>query len=457
MRAYTALMTALACCLSIAIQAADKPTKPNILLIVSDDHGWGDVGVYGCKDIPTPHLDSISNNGVRFTSGYVSGPYCSPTRAGLMTGKYQTRFGHEFNPGPAQNAQQTFGLSLNETPLPAKLKSVGYVTGMVGKWHLGYEPEFHPLSRGFDEFFGFLGGAHSYVNAHADGANPIMRGRQAVDEKEYLTDAFAREAVSFVERHSTQSWFLYLPFNAVHGPMDAAPRYSDRFSHLTLGRKTYATMLTAMDDAIGAVLKKVRDLGLEENTLVMFTADNGGPPVNSSSNGPLRGHKAQTWEGGIRVPFMIQWKDRLPAGKTFDKPVIQLDFHTTALAAAGIPIQPELKLDGVDLLPYLRGEVTSDPHVALYWRFGMQMAIRQGDWKLVKAAEAGGGQRRDVIRDLASAELYNLATDIGESTNLANREPVKFKQLADAWNKWNQSNVDPSWYPGQRAGKRKAK
>ncbi len=452
MRLFSLLIAFLLCVPWTTNSAAEKP---NILLIVSDDHGWGDVGVNGCKDIPTPHLDSISRNGVRFTSGYVSGPYCSPTRAGLMTGRYQTRFGHEFNPGPAPAALKSFGLSLNESTLPAKLKAAGYATGMVGKWHLGYEPEFHPLSRGFDEFFGFLGGAHSYVNAAADNANPIMRGRQSVAELEYLTDAFRREAVAFVEKHAKQSWFLYLPFNAVHGPMDGAARYNHRFADLTGGRKTYATMLTAMDEAIGAVLAKIRELGQEENTLVLFTADNGGPLGNSSSNGPLRGHKAQTWEGGIRVPFMAQWKNTLPAGKVYDQPVIQLDFHTTALAAAGVSPNPQSKLDGVNLLPYLKGEVASDPHEALYWRFGKQMAIRMGDWKLVKAANVDGAQRSDIIRDLAGAELYNLARDIGESTNLADKEPEKFKQLAGAWAKWNEGNAEPSWFPGQRNAKRK--
>lgn len=432
--------------------ATSAAPKPNILLIVSDDHGWGDVGVNGCKDIPTPHLDSLAKNGVRFTSGYVSGPYCSPTRAGLMTGRYQTRFGHEFNPGQALPAEKKFGLSLNETPLPQKLKAAGYKTGMVGKWHLGSDKEFHPLSRGFDEFFGFLGGAHSYVNLRPAGANPILRGFEAVDEKEYLTDAFKREAVAFIERHRQEPWFLYLPFNAVHGPMDAAPRYADRFPNLTGGRKTYATMLTAMDDAIGAVLAKLREHKLEESTLVLFCADNGGPEeVNSSDNGPLRGHKAQTWEGGIRVPFMVQWKGTLPAGKVYDQPVIQLDFHATALVAAGV--KPEAKLDGVNLMPFLKGEQTGAPHGALYWRFGQQMAIRMGDWKLVRATGAGTDQeraqlRRDVVKDLTGSHLYNLAKDIGETTNLADKEPEKFKQLAAAWMEWNKGNAEPSWFPG---------
>ncbi|MBM3877763.1 MAG: sulfatase [Verrucomicrobia bacterium] len=440
--------------------AADR--KPNILLIISDDHGYGDVGAYGCKDIPTPHMDSLAKHGVRFTSGYVSGPYCSPTRAGLMTGRYQTRFGHEFNPGGATGAQP--GLSQTETTLPHRLKAAGYKTGMVGKWHLGNDKEFHPLSRGFEEFFGFLGGAHSYVNGKAAGANPIMRGREPVEENQYLTDAFRREATAFIDRHEKEPWFLYLAFNAVHGPMDAAPRYLDRFPNHTGGRKTYATMLTALDDAVGAVLDKLRQQGVEEHTLVLFVADNGGPEaVNSSDNGPLRGAKAQTWEGGIRVPFMMQWKGTLPAGKVYDQPVIQLDFHTTAAVAAGIEIKPEWKLDGVDLVPFLKGSKTGTPHDALYWRFGQQMAIRMGDWKIVRANGAGTGQeraqlRRDVVEDLAGAHLYNLAKDIGETTNLAEKEPEKFKQLAAAWTEWNKGNIKPTWFPGAGGGaKKKAK
>lgn len=441
--------------------------RPNILLIVSDDHGYGDVGAYGCKDIPTPNMDSLAANGVRFTSGYASGPYCSPTRAGLMTGRYQTRFGHEFNPGPVEAAVKAFGLPLTETPLPRKLKDAGYATGMVGKWHLGYEPDFHPMSRGFDEFFGFLGGAHSYVGV-GDGngkrkqaANAILRGREPANESEYLTDAFKREAVSFIDRHAEESWFLYLPFNAVHSPMDAADRYADRFPNLTGGRKTYATMLTAMDDAIGAVLVKLREHKLEEKTLILFVADNGGPEANNSSdNGPLRGAKASTWEGGIRVPFMMQWKGTLPAGKVYDQPVIQLDLHTTALAAAGIDLNPDWKLDGVDLAPFVKGDKPGSPHEALYWRFGQQMAIRMGDWKLVRAAGTddgtkGGGQRKNGIQDLAGAQLYNLADDIGESDNLAEKEPEKLKEIAAAWTEWDKDNAEPLWIPAARNAKKK--
>jgi arylsulfatase A-like enzyme len=433
---------------------ATAPRRPNILLIVADDLGYGELTCQGNPQIPTPNIDSIARNGVRFTSGYVSGPYCSPTRAGLMTGRYQQRYGHEFNPGPAQAASPNFGLSLKETTIADRLKAAGYATGMFGKWHLGYRPEFHPLKRGFDDYFGFLGGAHDYLNATRDPSNPILRGTTPVTEIDYTTETFGREAVSFIERHRGEPWFVYLPFNAVHAPLESLQKYLSRFEGIAdQKRRTFAAMLSAMDDAVGAVLAKVRERSLEEDTLVVFISDNGGPTaVTTSRNDPLRGFKAQTWEGGIRIPFMAQWKGRLPAGKVDDRPVIQLDILPTALAAAGVPINPDWKLDGVNLLPYLKGEKSGPPHSALYWRFGEQIAIRMGDWKLVKAPGAGvngAGRRRSA--DATGAHLFNLARDIGEQNDLTAQEPSKVRELADAWNRWNAGLIDPLWRPNGNA------
>jgi arylsulfatase A-like enzyme len=418
--------------------AADA-RKPNILIIVGDDMGYADIGVHGCQDIPTPHIDSLAKNGIRCTSGYVSGPYCSPTRAGLMTGRYQQRFGHEFNPGPA--AAANFGLPLTEITLADKLKAAGYATGMVGKWHLGNEPKFNPVNRGFQEYFGFLGGAHPYfpprLGAKGPQANSMLRGLERVEEKAYLTDAFAREAVAYIDKHQEEPFFLYLTFNAVHNPMQAAEKYLARFPEVKdEKRRTYCAMMSAMDDAIGNVLKKLDDCQLTENTLIFFVSDNGGPPVNASSNGPLHGFKAQTWEGGIRVPYLVQWKGKIPAGKTFDQPVIQLDFHPTALAAAGVKDgeQKGQQLDGVNLLPHLLGEVTTPPHDALYWRFGEQTAIRSGNHKLVKAR--GGSP---------DWELYDLAADIGETKNLAADKPAVAKDLLAKYDAWNSHNIKPLW------------
>jgi len=441
---------------------AQADRKPNILLIVGDDMGYADIGVQGATDIRTPHLDALAQHGTRFSSGYVTGPYCSPTRAALLTGRYQQRFGHEFNSGPPETAPATFGLPLTERTLADRLKAAGYRTAMVGKWHLGFRPEFHPMKRGFDEYFGFLGGAHSYLDARADKANPILRGTEPVDEPAYLTDAFRREALGFIDRRATGTdpWFLYLAFNAVHAPMHATPNYLDRYKHIAdERRRSYAAMMSAMDDAVGAVMQKLRDLEIEEQTLIFFVSDNGGPPVNASNNGPLRGHKASTWEGGVRVPFLMQWKGQVPAGKVYAQPVIQMDLHATALAAAGIHDQQALKLDGVDLVPYLKDQKKGPPHEALYWRFGPQMAIRMGDWKLVKAREPRGTaveefENPGTDADLAGAQLFNLATDMGEKVNLAQKEPARVKALETAWKKWRATLEEPRWLPGKRRGPR---
>jgi arylsulfatase A-like enzyme len=423
------------CCVPATILAR----QPNVIVIVADDLGYGDLGIHGCKDIPTPHIDSIAKNGIRCTNGYVSGPYCSPTRAGLLTGRYQQRFGHEFNPGPPGPKNAEVGLSPREMTLPDRLRGDGYLTGMVGKWHLGYGEEFHPLNRGFQSYYGFLEGSHRYLPAQ-DQPLTMQRGRKQVPESDYLTDAFSREAVHYVKEHHEDPFFLYLAFNAVHMPLQASPKYLDRFASIAdTKRRTYAAMLSAMDDAIGAVLGELRENNLEQDSLIFFISDNGGPAINASSNGPLRGHKATTWEGGVRVPFFVQWKGTLPAGVTYDQPVIQLDIVPTAMAAAGVDVTPEMKLDGVNLLPHFAGSATTPPHEHLYWRFGQQMAIRAGDWKLTKA------------RGLETSALYNLASDVGEKKDLAQEFPDKLKDLQSAWDAWNQQLVKPAWPAPQTA------
>jgi arylsulfatase A-like enzyme len=422
---------------------------PNILLIVGDDMGYADVGFQGCQDIPTPHLDALAAAGVRCTNGYVSGPYCSPTRAGLMTGRYQTRFGHEFNAGAAGS-----GLPLSETTIATRLKAAGYATGLVGKWHLGSEPQFHPQQRGFDEFFGFLGGSHDYFEDAG-----ILRGTRQIDEKEYLTDAFGREAEAFIESHKARPWFLYLAFNAVHTPMQADDPRRAKFAHISdKTRRTYAAMMVAMDDAIGRVRKKVADAGLEQNTLVCFISDNGGPTmpgvtVNGSINKPLRGSKRTTLEGGVRVPFVVAFPGRLKAG-VYEKPVIQLDLTATALTAAGVKIQPEWKLDGVDLAPHLSGTNSAAPHETLYWRFGQQMAIRHGDHKLVRYDTNADTLTGASGQPVSSAQLYRLSDDMGEAKDLAAAMPGKVQELQAKWDAWNHGNTAPLWGGGGGKGKK---
>ena len=418
-----------------AVSAAEGPARrPNVLVIVADDLGYGDIGVQGCRDIPTPQIDALAGNGVRATSGYVSCPLCSPSRAGLLTGRYQNRFGHEFNPGG--KVPENFGLAVGERTLADYFQRAGYATGIIGKWHLGWKPAFHPLERGFQEFFGFLGGARPYLPGKQSGA--FSRGRERVEEKEYLTDAFKRETLDFVSRHKAHPFFLYLAFNAVHTPIQATAEYEGRFPGIAdQQRRTYAAMTSALDDAVGAVLARLRAEGLEEHTLIFFLSDNGGPVAsNGSTNGPLRGTKTTTWEGGIRVPWLVQWKGQLPGGKTFDHPVMSLDIAPTALAAAGIPLPEKGKLDGVNLLPYLRGEDQGAPHPVLCWRFGKQTAVRKGDWNLVEADGSEGPR------------LFNLRDDVGQRKDLSAARPEVVRELQAAWNEWNKGNMAPAWNSG---------
>jgi arylsulfatase A-like enzyme len=452
------LLALVFACLNVAWASAQDDaaeaatTLPNILLFLADDLGYADIGVNGCQDIPTPNIDRIAKNGVRFTDGYATHPVCSPSRAGLMSGMYQHRYGFEHNSGPERFASPEFGMPREIPSLAEKLKTAGYATGMIGKWHIGFKEGLRPHERGFDSHYGFLSGARSFYPDSPRETDPIIRnGVPVTDEKEYLTDAFAREAVNFIERASTtqneepgtknqaQPWFLYLAFNAVHSPLEATEAYEARFPRITdKKRKTYAGMLAALDDAVGRVMTKVRELGQEENTLVMFYSDNGGPTAETSSrNDPLRGFKGQMYEGGIRVPFVMQWKGTIPAGQTFTHPVMGFDCHATALAAAKVAAsdsaEAETTLDGVNLLPHLLGEKTTPPHDFLCWRAGAQHAIRMGDWKLVRTP------RED------TAQLFNLQSDLGETTDLAAKEPAKLDELAAKFAEWEKGTIPAKW------------
>ena len=408
--------------------------RPNIILIVADDLGYADLGCQGLStDVRTPNIDAIARAGVRLTNGYVSGTVCSPSRAGFLTGRYQQRFGHEFNPGGKEASN--FGLPLEQITLARALKAAGYRTGMVGKWHLGYKHELHPLRRGFEEFFGFLGGGHDYFDPSL-GMGVILRGDEAAEERSYLTDAFSREAVSFVEKQhaGAKPFFLYLAYNAIHSPMQAPQTYMDRFKDVPDNkRQTMLAMLSALDDGVGRLMEKLREHGLEEETLIFFISDNGGPTGdNGSRNTPLRGFKGSTWEGGIRVPFIVQWKGTLPEGRTFGAPAIALDIFTTSLAAAGVAPPPDRKIDGVNLLPHLAGDRADAPHDALYWRSGEHWAIRDGDYKLRRM-------------NMKPPMLFDLSKDQAEQTDLAASQPAIAKRLQAKYDAWAGEMIAPLW------------
>ena len=471
------------------LPAAEGPRRPNVVFIVADDLGYGETGIQGSKDIPTPNIDGLAAEGVRFTNGYVTAPFCAASRAALMTGRYQTRFGFEFNPIGAKNAAPGIGLPLGERTVAERLRETGYVTALVGKWHLGGTADFHPMRRGFDEFFGFLHEGHTYVplpwsgvtswlrrralpdnstgrwtspdgrviwSTHLgnnepdyDADNPLLRGSQPVDEKSNLTDAFTREARDFIRRHATQPFFLYLAYNAVHSPMQGADRYMEKFRHLPdVHRRIFAAMLSHLDDSVGAVLGQLRESNIERDTLVVFISDNGGPTRElTSSNAPLRGEKGQLLEGGIRVPFIVRWPGKFPAGKVSATPVISMDLTATSLAAAGASVSSGA-IDGIDLAPvFAKGDAGTAAARTFYWRVGPRQAVRQGDWKLLREPARGGGKAGKATKGEQGGkwQLYNLANDIGEKTDLAAKEPARVAELAEKWDRWNAQQIEPRW------------
>lgn len=435
-----------------AITLADAARKPNVVVILADDMGYADVGFNGCRDIPTPHIDSLAVHGVRCSSGYVSHSFCSPTRAGLMTGRYQQRFGHENN--PAWLPEDTkIGLPVNQTTIADVMKSAGFVTGAVGKWHLGAAPCFHPNERGFMEYFGFLGGGHIYLPGMKGGVEytvPLLCNKTPLELKEYMTDVLSVEAAAFVARHKAEPFFLYVAYNAVHTPLQAPEKYLSRFTGIAdERRRAYAAMTSAMDDGIGLILRALRDNGLERDTMVWFFSDNGGPPYNVSPthNDPLRGSKGTLYEGGIRVPFVVQWRGELPEGAVYEQPVISLDVLPTAAKLAGAKLADGLKLDGVDILPHLKGIAKEPPHERLFWRTGggTAWAVREGRYKLLKPGKD------------AEPQLFDLNSDISEAKDIVREKPDVVARLQKAHDTWNAELIPPLFESPKPAAKKKAK
>lgn len=399
--------------------------QPNVLIFYIDDMGWAQPGCYGGKLAPTPNMDALAAGGVRFTDGYSSGCVCSPGRVGLLTGRYQQRTGHDSNPTRAGRE-----LLLSETTMAQRMKALGYTTGIVGKWHLGdTAPEFMPAARGFDFAVGTVGNL-------GEGNGPsFYRGKELLKDlpgAPITSPVFARESVAFLEANKTQPWFLYLSFNAVHSPHVASPAWLEKFKHLDKRAQSYAALAAEADDAIGTVMTKLRELKLEENTLIFLISDNGGAAPQAEMGG-LRGRKWFVWEGGVRVSWIAAWKGHIPAGRVSHEPVIQLDVLPTALAAAGAEVKPEWQLDGVNLLPLLEGRNEHLAPRALYFRFGVQYAVREGDWKLVKAS-----------KDMTPM-LVNLASDLGEQTDLTAQQPEKAKALQARFDAWNATMQPPRW------------
>ena len=454
----SALLVVLANVLPVCLHAGE-PAKPNIIVILADDEGYADLGVQGqVKDIRTPNLDALAASGVRCTAGYDTAPQCSPSRAGLLTGRYQQRFGFDTIPDCP--------LPLEETTLANRLHSAGYTCGMVGKWHLDPNPtskkwmaanlpdmvgkprnqiripqwalvKYSAENRGFQEYF--QGETEHYWANFDLAGKPLVVGGQWVDTKgQYRIDVKTGAALAFLQRNRSHPFFLYLAYMAPHTPLDATKKYLDRFPGPMPTRRRYAlAMMSAMDDGVGKVMARLREYGLETNTLVFYTSDNGAPlhhlkdsPVNTdmsgwdgSLNDPWIGEKGMLLDGGIHVPFLMRWPGVLPAGKVYAQPVSTLDIAATSVSVAGLP--HDEKLDGVDLVPFLAGKAAGAPHESLFWRFWDQAAVRSGQWKYLQAGNAG-------------QFLFDLSTDENEKRNLMDTHPEIAKRLqaeVAAWSK----------------------
>ena len=412
----------------------------NIVLILADDAGYADFGFQGSEQMQTSHLDRMAAEGARFTQAYVSTPFCSPSRAGLITGRYQQRFGHEGNlqgKVPFGVDPAAYGLPISEKTLADRLKQAGYTTALFGKWHLGEQEHFRPLKRGFDRFYGFLSGQRSYFPGADQGREytAIFDQDKVTSGEDYLTDELGQITADFIRSQSDKPFFVFLSFSAVHGPMHAVRDDFKHFSHIDdLQRRLLAAMTYSMDRAIGQVFNALKDRGVADNTLVIFLSDNGGANnVLDSSNAPLRGAKGTLLEGGIRVPFLARWPGRIKAGTVIDTPASALDIFPTALTAAGLPTDDNL--DGISLMTSIKGKPTK--RSAFFWRINNAAAIRDGDWKLIRFPDR-------------MPELYNLSKDIGETTNLSLQQPKRSAQMLTKLFEWERGLAHPLWFSDYR-------
>ena len=407
--------------------------RPNILLILADDLGYEDLGFQNSPEIQSPNLDRLAANGIRFTDAHTTASVCSPSRAGLMTGRYQQRFGHEANVPPTPH-----GMDLNEITLGQKMRQAGYRTGIIGKWHLGNLDSQYPTERGFDYFYGLREGSRSYFyNPKKDDKlgnhHGIEENGKQVTFEGYLTDVLGDRAIHFIEKSSEKPFFLYLSFTAPHGPMHGKDEDIARFAHIeNPKRRTYASMVWAMDRAIGKVVNTIDARGIADNTLIWFLSDNGGATGNASSNLPLAGFKGIKFEGGIRVPFVMHWKNRFPQGRVFNSMVSALDILPTCVAAAGGDPSSERPLDGVNLLPFLDSPQKTVPHEKLFWHKLWFSAMREGPWKLI------------YVQDYGYA-LYNLDNDLSERHDLSKIMPERVDKMTKSMNRWKEELSEPQW------------
>ncbi len=442
---------------SISISAAERP---NIIVIMCDDLGYADVGFNGSKDIKTPELDRLAEGGTICSSGYSAHPFCGPSRMGFLAGRYPHAIGTPYNlPNTADGFKEADlgGIPVGEILLSKALQDSGYYTGLVGKWHLGVQSEFHPNVRGFEDFYGFLGGGHFYfpekykpiyerqLKSGKEPINdyllPLEHNGQEVEETEYLTDAFSREAARFIEDASQkdQPFFLFLSYNAPHSPLEAKEEDLAMYSHVNdKNRRVYSGMMQAVDRGVGRVVEALKKTGEYEDTLIVFTSDNGGKLSLGANNYPLKHGKGSASEGGFRVPFFFHWPEHVPAGKVFDHPVTSLDLYPTFLGLSGAKLPGGKTLDGLDIMPNLKEGSNPRPG-------GMIFATRhRGGFSEI----SGRHDRWKVIRDSKEGpwRLYDLDTDIGETRDVSAYNPERLQELVAEVKEWTETHVEPRWF-----------
>lgn len=427
------ILSSISCKQKTNEQALGKNTtnpKPNVIVILVDDAGYVDFGFMGSEDLKTPEIDKLAKSGVVFTDAHVSATVCGPSRAGLITGKYQQRFGYEAN-GTGYGDSGDIGLSDDVVTMADVFKQNGYKTIALGKWHLGGTESDHPNSRGFDEFYGFMAGSRSYFPLKNPSKNRMLEHNGTrVKFEGYLTDVLGDRSVSFVEENKDQPFFMYLAYNAVHTPMEAKAEDLETFKNHP--RKTLAAMTWSLDQNVGKLRNKLSELGILDNTLIYFLSDNGGAHNNDSKMGPLKGWKGNKFEGGHRVSFVVSWPKNIPENQTFDGLTSSLDIFTTSIDAASIQKNEELELDGVSLLPYLKKEQQGDPHDKLFWRKLDEAGARVGDHKLIRLNNFG-------------YTLYNLEQDLGETIDISKIEVETFKTVVNELETWETKLLKPLW------------
>ena len=408
--------------------SSETKTQPNVIVILVDDAGYVDFGFMGSEDLPTPNIDQLASHGVVFTDAHVSATVCAPSRAGLITGKYQQRFGFE------ANSTGGIGLSDEVVTIADVFKKNGYDTYALGKWHLGEDSSDHPNARGFDDFYGFLSGSRSYFPMeNPSESNMLQHNGERVVFEGYMTDVLGDQSVKYAENSGNKPFFMYLAYNAVHTPMDAKEEDLEKFKNHP--RQKLAAMTWSLDENVGKLLNKLDELGIRENTLIYFLSDNGGAHNNDSSTGLLKGWKGNQFEGGHRVPFVMSWPKVIKENIKFAGLASSLDIFATSLAAANIEKPSDLVLDGTNLLPYVTGEKDGEPHEQLFWR-------------KLEASGARIGKYKSITLEGYGSVMYNLENDLGETKDLSQSDSPDFERLMSAFNDWEKGLQPPLWDEG---------